>query len=406
MPLRKREKIQKMLRKNNLKIPLGFLTSSCNCGIKKKERDLALFLSDSPAFCAGVFTTNRVKAAPVILSSKIVKRGYARGIVANSGNANALTGREGIDDAKRIIKSFARSLGIDENELLIASTGVIGRRLPVEKIISKADFLSKNLSSDKRSFIDSARAIMTTDSFYKIHSREVKTKEGNYTILGIAKGAGMICPSMATMLCFIFTDAKASSGLLKEALTSSVEKSFNRITVDGDRSTNDTVFILANGKSGISVEKGKDRISFFKELEGLCLSLAMDIVRDGEGATKTFSVTVEGAPDEGSAKKIAYSVANSPLVKTAVHGRQPNFGRIVASAGASGVKFDPFKLRVWVNGMLVVKNGKVLEVKGNPFSEKKLEIRLNIGEGGKGKAEVISCDLSPEYVRINAGYLT
>jgi glutamate N-acetyltransferase/amino-acid N-acetyltransferase len=395
-----------MLRKNSIVVPKGFLTASCNCGIKRKKPDLVLFFSEVPASCAGVFTTNRVKAAPVILSQKIVRRGFVRGIVANSGNANALTGNEGIEDAKKVIGVFSHALGIKDNELLIASTGVIGIRLPVKKIMSKAEFLAKILSSDVKSFINSAKAIMTTDSFYKLRSEKVKTKNGDFSILGIAKGAGMICPQMATMLCFIFTDADASPSTLKKVLRDAVENSFNRITVDGDRSTNDTVFILSNGKSGISVDEPKIREIFSKSLKSICSGLAEDIVRDGEGATKIFSVHVRGAKNNEMAKKIAYSVANSLLVKTAVYGGEPNYGRIAASVGASGVKFDPFRLKIWVNNRLVVINGKMLNLKDDKsFSRKRIDFKIDVGDGS-GEALVLSSDISTEYVKLNAGYMS
>jgi len=395
-----------MLRKNSIVVPRGFLTASCNCGIKRKKLDLVLFFSEVPASCAGVFTTNRVKAAPVILSQKIVRRGFVRGIVANSGNANALTGKEGIEDAKKIIRFFSHALGIREDELLIASTGVIGIRLPVKKIISKAEFLVKSLSSDAESFVNSAMAIMTTDSFYKLRSEKVKTKNGDFSILGIAKGAGMICPQMATMLCFIFTDADASPSTLKKVLRDAVENSFNRITVDGDRSTNDTVFILSNGKSGISIDDPKIREIFSKSLKNICMGLAEDIVRDGEGATKIFSVHVIGAKNNEMAKKIAYSVANSLLVKTAVYGGEPNYGRIAASVGASGVRFDQFRLKIWVNDKLVVSEGKMLSLKRDKsFLRKKIDFKIEVGNG-KGEAVVFSSDLTPEYVRLNAGYMS
>jgi glutamate N-acetyltransferase/amino-acid N-acetyltransferase len=395
-----------MLRKNSIVVPRGFLTASCNCGIKRKKPDLVLFFSEVPASCAGVFTTNRVKAAPVILSQKIVRRGFVRGIVANSGNANALTGKEGIEDAKKIIRFFSHALGIREDELLIASTGVIGIRLPVKKIISKAEFLVKSLSSDAESFVNSAMAIMTTDSFYKLRSEKVKTKNGDFSILGIAKGAGMICPQMATMLCFIFTDADASPSTLKKVLRDAVENSFNRITVDGDRSTNDTVFILSNGKSGISIDDPKIREIFSKSLKNICMGLAEDIVRDGEGATKIFSVHVIGAKNNEMAKKIAYSVANSLLVKTAVYGGEPNYGRIAASVGASGVRFDQFRLKIWVNDKLVVSDGKMLSLKRDKsFLRKKIDFKIEVGNG-KGEAVVFSSDLTPEYVRLNAGYMS
>jgi len=394
-----------MLRKDSITVPKGFFTASCNCGIKDKP-DLALFFSEVPASCAGVFTTNRVKAAPVIFSQRVVKKGFVRGIIANSGNANALTGKGGIEDVKKIVKVFSRALGIKENELLIASTGIIGIRLPVKKIISKADFLVKHLSSDEESFINSARAIMTTDSFYKVRSERVKVKGGEFSILGIAKGAGMICPKMATMLCFIFTDALASPFPLRELLKDAVENSFNRITVDGDRSTNDTVFILSNGRSGISVDDPKMRKIFLKSLQNICNGLAEDIVRDGEGATKVFSVYVRGTKNDEMARKIAYSVANSLLVKTAVYGGEPNYGRIAASAGAAGVNFDQFRLKIWVNGRLVVSKGKMVALKNDKsFSRKRIDFKIEVGNG-RGEAFVLSSDLTPEYVKLNAGYVS
>ncbi len=392
-----------MLRNSSIEIPLGFLTSSCNCGIKKSLPDLALFYSEYPSRCAGVFTKNCVKSAHVLLCSHLLKGGTFRGIIVNSGNANALTGKEGIRDIERIIKRAKEALNA-KNKILMASTGVIGIRLPVEKILSKIDFLVKNLSRTEESFINSAKAIMTTDSFYKIRSKRIEVKNGSFSILGIAKGAGMICPSMATMLCFIFTDAFASNSFLKKELKFAVENSFNRITVDGDMSTNDSVFIFANGASKVSAEEAKN--SFREALLEICSGLAEDIVRDGEGATKIFSVSVKGAKNDRDAKKVVYSVGNSLLVKTAIYGGEPNFGRIAAAAGASGVRFDPFKLTVKVNGEILIKNGKMIgEFKKDILSQKRIDFEITIGKG-RGKAFILSSDLSPKYVELNSGYMS
>lgn len=400
--------------------PCGFKASGVHCGIKRNSPDLALIFSKFEAIAAGMFTINKVKAAPVVISQKKLRRGKARAIVANSGNANACTGKKGFENANRMCKVAARELGIDPQEVLVASTGVIGEQLPIEKIEEGIKAAAKNLSS--QGSLNAAQAIITTDK--KIKQIAVETEipgqgKKKVKIGAIAKGSGMIAPNLATMLCFITTDACITLDALKEALRIAVDKSFNQISVDGDMSTNDTVIALANGKAGnktIKTWKRKPTLRikdenfdiFCKNLECVCTYLAKEIVRDGEGATKIFEVKVEGAPFPKDARRIARKIATSNLVKTALAGASPNWGRIMAALGSAHTKVKPEKVDIIIEDIQVVKNG---EAAGAPLSElrkrllkNEISIVVKLNQGNCNST-FWGCDLTEKYVKINKRYL-
>lgn len=387
--------------------PEGFLYSVAKAQIKYPDRyDLALIYSKKPSQIAGVFTTNQIKAAPVKICMKRIRSGWAQVLVLNSGNANACTGQKGIEDALKITNYLAEKLNINKQYIFPLSTGVIGMPLPVDRILKALDELIKNLGNAQP--IQVAEAIMTTDTFPKITFRQIKTASP-LTILGICKGAGMISPNMATMLCTILTDAKISSDLMNEALTDAVAQSFNSITVDGDMSTNDTVLILANGESNIKIERKTALWKEFKSsLNDLCLELSQMIVRDGEGATKFVTVIVKGAKTTQDAKRVARAVANSLLVKTAFYGNDPNWGRIIAAVGYSGIPVKEEKTEIYINGICLFQKGlptmKEEELKKS-LIQKEIEVLINLNSG-KGQAKIFTTDLSEEYVKINSAYRT
>jgi len=302
-----------------------------------------------------VFTKNRVQAAHILLDRKRIKSGLCQAVVINSGNANCCTGKQGINDAKNMARLCASELGISEELVLVASTGVIGESLPINKIEAATPGLVKALASE--GFYDLAEAIMTTDTVPKIVSTQGNIEGKTFTITGIAKGSGMICPSMATMLCFVCTDLKASPDFLHKALNDATKRSFNRITIDGDMSTNDTVIIMANGLSKAVVQSPTQNNSFQKALDEVMISLAKKIVKDGEGATKLIEIAVKGASSNTDAYKIAGIVANSNLVKTAFFGEDANWGRIVAAAGRADVPINPDKIDIFFDDIMMVKNG-------------------------------------------------
>jgi glutamate N-acetyltransferase/amino-acid N-acetyltransferase len=391
--------------------PLGFKAAALHCGVKAKSGalDLALIAADRPAAAAGLFTTNLAQAAPVLVSREHLGRshGTARAIVVNSGCANACTGAAGLRDARRTAKAAAEALGCADHEVLVASTGVIGVSLPIEKVEAGIRSAATGLSRDAGS--DAALAIMTTDPFPKEHAVVVHAPGGPFTIGGIAKGAGMIEPQMATMLAFLTTDAQVPPALLRRALEESARDTFNAITVDGECSTNDTVFALASGASGVAIDDG----SYPALLDGLrdvSRQLAIGIVRGGEGATKLIEVVVRDAPSVTDARRIARTIANSPLVKTAVHGADPNWGRVVAAAGRAGVAFDLDRTTVRVGGVLLFENGLPHDEASSAAAERLKDtdicIEVNVGTGAGGAATIWTCDLSAEYVRINGEYRT
>lgn len=384
----------------------GFTAAGVHCGIRKRRPDLALIVSDRPASAAAVFTRNRVQAAPVLVCREtlIASGGRARAVIVNSGNANACTGPDGVVHARMTVQATARVLGLGVDEVLVASTGVIGQRLPIERLISgipsAVDALSP-VGGDAAS-----QAILTTDTCPKLSVRQVETPSGSFTLGGMAKGSGMIHPDMATTLGFITTDAAVSPALLQHLLTRTVDRSFNRITVDGDTSTNDMVAVLANGASGVEVASGEDH-GFAAALEGVLVDLARQVAKDGEGASRLIEVRVTGASSEAQALAVARTVSGSPLVKTAVHGADANWGRIVAAAGRAGVDVDPERMRVSICGLEVLGPGY-----RSDYSEEEATRRMqadevlldvDLGEGG-AQATCWSCDLTHGYIDINASY--
>lgn len=390
--------------------PLGFKAGGTVCGIKKNQLpDLAIIYSEVPAEAAGIFTTNQVQAAPVILSKEFLKKGKAQAVIANSGNANACVGAVGLEAARRMAAAAGKALNIPMDSVLVASTGVIGVALPVEKIektlAEKADFLSDTGSPA------AARAIMTTDTFPKEAAVEIELGGVPVRIGGIAKGSGMIHPNMATMLGFITTDAKIEQTLLQKAIAAAGEHSFNRITVDGDTSTNDTLFILANGlaKNPPITTVNNDYQTFLQALTEVCLALAKMIARDGEGATKLVEIKVTGARTEAEAVKVGKAVATSNLVKTALFGEDANWGRILAAVGYSGVKIDPDQIQISLGDLSVYQKGTGLvfdEAKAKQIlSRKEILIKIDLGDGAAA-ASVWTCDLSYDYVKINGSYRT
>jgi glutamate N-acetyltransferase / amino-acid N-acetyltransferase len=387
----------------------GFKASAVKAGLKKdKGLDLALIFSERETAVAGVFTTNKVVAAPVILTREHTKNGRARAIIANAGNANACTGKAGFNNARRTAELVADKLGIGTDEVLVASTGVIGQPLNVDRIAEALPALVERLSLD--GIPTAAQAIMTTDSFAKISHFEGHAGGQPYRILGVAKGAGMIMPNMATMLCFIVSDIRIDSHDLKGVLSSSVETTFNRITVDGDTSTNDTVLVMANGMAGNTGLTEADFKGFARGLETVMGELAQMIVRDGEGATKVIHMQIKGANSASDALKAVRTVGNSSLVKTACYGQDPNWGRIMAALGRADIVMDEGKVDIWVNDILIVSaglgKGQEAEKKAAEIMvQKEYTITIDLHQGDF-EDRMITCDLTHEYVSINASYRT
>jgi glutamate N-acetyltransferase/amino-acid N-acetyltransferase len=388
--------------------PRGFLAATTRCGLKKAGEDLAIIFSERPAVAAAVFTRNLAKAAPVIVSREHLRFKTHRVIVVNSGGANACTGEAGLNDARHTARFAADFFNCDEREVLLASTGVIGVRLDMSKLEAGIRAATAELSRDAGAQV--AEAIMTTDTRPKRAVRTLKLSGKRVTIAGVAKGAGMIHPNMATLLAFVTTDAAISKVALQAALRQAADASFNRVTVDGDTSTNDTLAALANGAAEnhvIARAAGEDFRRFTKALTDVCRSLAIEIARDGEGARKLITVRVRHAPDERSAQRIAETVATSPLVKTAIAGEDANWGRILAAAGRSGARFDVSKVEIKIGDLTVARRGG-----GLTFSEERAaeilardEVTLTI-DLHQGVAEVTAwtCDLTEGYIRINADY--
>ncbi len=393
-------------------IPKGFLFSTVEAAIKKPGRkDLALIFSEKEAVISGVFTKNKIKAAPVKLDMKRIKRGKGRAIIVNSGNANACTGKQGMKDALAMAELTAKELNITSSDVYVCSTGVIGTPMPMDKISKKIPELAKNLG--KATFDDVASAIMTTDSFPKIISKTIKIGKRSGTIAAVCKGAGMICPNMATMLCFIITDFDVERSTLNRALKDAVNVSFNKITVDGDMSTNDTVLIMANGLAGndtikFSRDKDSDYISFFNTLSDITYELSKMIVKDGEGATKVIEIEVRNAKSFKDAERAAFGIANSMLFKTAMYGNDANWGRIMAALGYSNIMIKEEKVDISFNGLKVVSKG--LSTGKDKEANERLkgkEIKVVVDlHMGKGNAKVLTCDLTEQYVKINAEYRT
>lgn len=390
--------------------PLGFTASACAADIKGKKKgnlDFTLLVSDIPCQTSAIFTTNRVLAAPVRYSKTLLKKkGEFRGVIVNSGCANACTGAEGFENSKKTAAMAEKKLQLPAGSLLAASTGVIGAQLPMDRISAAMPALCEKLEDDNGTLF--AKAIMTTDTVAKETAVLVDTDNGSYVIGGVCKGAGMMDPAMATFLGFITTDVNICAEELRELLKETADETFNSVTVDGDMSTNDTLMAFANGMSGITLSDGKNREQFCKALKWVCRELALMLARDGEGATKLVTVEVTGAKSNADARLCASKIANSPLVKTMFAGCDPNWGRLMSSAGASGAEFDPDKVSIWFNDLLYVKNSliidsalekKVYEIMKQP----EYTIKLDLG-AGKGRFVRYTCDMTTEYIKINADY--
>ncbi|MFY9730647.1 MAG: bifunctional glutamate N-acetyltransferase/amino-acid acetyltransferase ArgJ [Candidatus Acidiferrales bacterium] len=395
-------------------IPRGFSFSSVACGLKKSGLDLGLLVSEIPAAAAAMFTTNRVQAAPVRLSQSYVRRSRRnmRAVVVNSGNANCCTGSDGYAASEATSRKVSQELAaLEPSQVLVCSTGVIGLPLRVEKILKAVPDLVRARSGKADAFARFTRAIMTTDTRPKWAAVNCRIGGKTIRILGCCKGAGMIQPNMATMLAFLATDAAISPSLLSRALRGAVAGTFNAITVDGDTSTNDTVAILANGESGARkiASTNADFKTFYAALEKVCRTLALKIIEDGEGAQRVIEIEVRGAPSDRAATQIARTIANSPLVKTALAGADPNWGRILAAAGRAGVPFNFELVEIKLAGILVCRRGGE-----HPFSERAAHKKLLAKyvpivvemHSGKGTASIWTCDFTGEYVNINASYRT
>jgi glutamate N-acetyltransferase/amino-acid N-acetyltransferase len=390
--------------------PLGFKAAGVTCGLKVSGKpDMGLLICDVPAAVAGCFTQNHTKAAPVEISREHIKSGYSRGVVVNSGNANACTGQQGLNDAQMMTQNVANHMRISSRDILVASTGIIGRFMDMEKVNKGIDDAYSKLSSDETSGMDFLNAIMTTDTKLKMSYREFEINGRIVKISGVAKGSGMICPNMATMLSFITTDAKLTPAELRNHLAQAVGRSFNRITVDGDMSTNDCVMLFASGMACTENLGHVWQSEFGENLYEVCNELALAVVDDGEGATKVFHVMVTGASSYTQAHKIARQIAQSPLVKTAVHGGDPNWGRIICAAGSASVPFNPQAATCSIGDIVVFKHGlgenADLARLETIMKQKDIWITLDLGDG-EASDVVHSCDLSKGYVDINAFYHT
>ncbi len=390
--------------------PSGFRASGLHCGIKASGKpDLSLVVSDSAAHAAGVFTLNLAKAAPLVVCEEHLAAtgGRARAIVTNSGCANACTGPQGMADAREMAALTAAAIGCDVQQVLVASTGVIGVNLKMDRLRQGVPLAAAALSPDGGA--DAARGIMTTDPFPKQHAVEVRTEFGWFRVGGMAKGSGMIEPRMATMLGYLTTDAEVDPGMLARALSDACRFTFNAITVDGEPSTNDCVLALANGASGVAINENLYPV-LFEAFRMVAHELALGVVRGGEGATKLIAITVTGAATDADGWMAARAIANSPLVKTAIHGGDPNWGRLVAAAGRSGAAFVLDGARIQIGSLVLFENGRPFDELAPKAADylmgKDLAIEVNLGTGGTHTATVWTCDLSAEYVKINAEYRT
>jgi len=393
--------------------PKGFIASGVACGLKSRSGalDLALLVSEVPAIAAGLFTTNRVRAAPVQVSRRRLRRSRIRGVVVNAGNANACTGERGLRDAEEMADLAAKAAGANTEEFLVASTGIIGRPLPMRKVRAGIRAAAAQLGRSPDHEAAFARAIMTTDTVPKSAAVSFRLGKREITVGGAAKGSGMIAPRMATMLAFLTTDCAVHAALLRRTLREVARDTFNAVTVDGDCSTNDTVLILANGAARNTPLRsaGAEWRTFREALFQVCQALAMAIARDGEGATRLVAVTVRGARSDADARVAARCIAESPLVKTAIHGGDPNWGRIICAAGYSGARVNPDRMRLRINGLTLFRNGLPCRVGKERLARcmagGEVTLELDLGAGTRG-ATFWTCDLSKEYVTINAEYHT
>ncbi|HEX8152161.1 MAG TPA: bifunctional glutamate N-acetyltransferase/amino-acid acetyltransferase ArgJ [Thermoanaerobaculia bacterium] len=388
-----------------MKLPRGFLASGVRAGIRKKRPDLGLIVAEDGATAAAVFTKNAFQAAPVVLSKASLKKtgGRVKAVVVNAGCANAVTGREGLEAAKRVRTEAATRLRCAEDEVFLASTGVIGVVLPDKKVRA---FLPDAISRLSTGGVDAlSHAILTTDVGPKIAQATFTLGGKRGRIVGVAKGAGMIHPNMATMLAFLMTDAAVAPDVLQRALKNAVDRSFNAISVDGDTSTNDTVLVLASGKLGNDARA--DLADFHRALEKVCRDLAWMIVRDGEGAVRVMEVEITGAKSERDAKLAAHAIATSPLVKTALHGGDPNWGRILAAVGRSGARFSPKRVSLTAGPVALVRDGQPVAYRekdaAKVFSRERVPVTVDLG-AGTARAIALTCDLGHDYVSLNADY--
>ena len=398
--------------KGSITAAKGFLAAGVNCGIKESGRpDLAILVCPTGAKAAAVFTTNKIVSAAVKVSKEHIKTAKTIGIIVNSGNANACTGKQGIKNAITMCKGLAKEIGTNAHKILVASTGIIGHQLPVEKITDVLPKAVRKLAATRKAGEDFLRAIMTTDTKMKSAVRRLKISGKTITIAGVVKGAGMIAPNMATTLCFITTDAAITKALLAKALKEAIGNSLNKLTVDGHQSTNDTAVILASGAAGNRLidKKGPQYKKFTNELVSLCDDLARQMALDAEGATRSFKVIVNGAATKDDAAKAARAVAGYDLVKCAVHGGDPNWGRIICAVGSSGVKLNEKKLSCKINNITVFKNGRPVKFDAKKASAAIAKtfhtITVDLGVG-KYNDFCYGSDLSRDYVSINADYST
>ena len=402
----------KVIEGGSITSPKGYLAGACYVGVKSRKSekpDVTILYSQEPATCAALFTTNKFCAAPVLLGREVLKKGKARAVVINSGNANAATGEQGLANAKKVELLAEELLGLGEDEVFVSSTGVIGQQLPVDKVLEGVRRIVPELSADKGT--DAAWAIMTTDLVKKEVAYELELSGGTIRIGAMAKGSGMIHPNMATTLSYVTTDAKVEAAVLQPLLKAAADKSFHMLTVDGDTSTNDSLFLFANGASGVAIETEEDKAAFAALLDDICIDMARRIASDGEGATHLMIVEAKGLPTEQDARLVARSIAGSTLFKAAVFGRDANWGRIMAAAGYSGADVDPTR----ADCILKSAAGEVAVMEagfGTDFSEELAKAVLTEHDitvvvdfhSGNGQATAFGCDLTYDYVKINGDY--
>ena len=402
----------KVIEGGSITSPKGFLAGACYVGVKSRKSekpDVTILYSQEPATCAALFTTNKFCAAPVLLGREVLKKGKARAVVINSGNANAATGEQGLANAKKVELLAEELLGLGEDEVFVSSTGVIGQQLPVEKVLEGVRRIVPNMTVEQGT--DAAWAIMTTDLVKKEVAYELELSGGTIRIGAMAKGSGMIHPNMATTLSYVTTDAKVEAAVLQPLLKAAADKSFHMLTVDGDTSTNDSLFLFANGASGVAIETEEDKAAFAALLDDICIDMARRIASDGEGATHLMIVEAKGLPTEQDARLVARSIAGSTLFKAAVFGRDANWGRIMAAAGYSGADVDPTR----ADCILKSAAGEVAVMEagfGTDFSEELAKAVLTEHDitvivdfhSGDGQATAFGCDLTYDYVKINGDY--
>ena len=402
----------KVIEGGSITSPKGYVAGACYVGVKSRKSekpDVAILYSQEPAACAALFTTNKFCAAPVLLGREVLKKGKARAVVINSGNANAATGEQGLENAKKVELLAEELLGLGPDEVFVSSTGVIGQQLPVDKVLEGVRRIVPTLNVEQGT--DAAWAIMTTDLVKKEVAYELELSGGTIRIGAMAKGSGMIHPNMATTLSYVTTDAKVEASILQKMLKDAADKSFNMTTVDGDTSTNDSLFLFANGASGVAIETEEDKAAFAALLDDICIDMARRIASDGEGATHLMIVEAKGLPTEQDARLVARSIAGSTLFKAAVFGRDANWGRIMAAAGYSGADVDPTR----ADCILKSAAGEVAVMEagfGTDFSEELAKAVLTEHDitvvvdfhSGNGQATAFGCDLTYDYVKINGDY--